>query len=176
MTVQDRAFGGTGPAAGGNGVGLGVGLGLGLGEAGDDRDTPTIWIDSTICRISDMTDSVGASSDNAAMTRRAPSTSRIQASLCRAVGIGDPEKQSNHWSTAEYLRYLPRYPSIVMYALSEISICGTSSARYVTRSSKLGPSFGSVVSGQPSQGCPTMLNSRWAFQSDSPQGPPTVQP
>ena len=60
VTVQDRAFGGTGPTAGGSsgaGVGVGVGLGVGLGEAGGeyDGDTPTIWIDSTICRTSDLT-------------------------------------------------------------------------------------------------------------------------
>ena len=83
--VQDRAFGGMGPTAGGSsgaGVGVGVGLGVGLGEAGGecDGDTPTIWIDSTICRTSDLTVSDGASSDNAAITRRTPSTSTIQTS------------------------------------------------------------------------------------------------
>ena len=42
----------------------GVGLGVGLGEAGGeyDGDTPTIWIDSTICRTSDLTVSAGAES------------------------------------------------------------------------------------------------------------------
>ena len=45
VTVQHRAFGGTGPAAGGNGVGTGVGLGKtgggGLGKAGNGGgDTP----------------------------------------------------------------------------------------------------------------------------------------
>src|SRR5262245_7316475 len=45
VTFQDRAFGGTGPAAGGNGVGTGVGLGKtsggGGGKAGrGGGDTP----------------------------------------------------------------------------------------------------------------------------------------
>jgi hypothetical protein len=66
VTVQLRAFGGTGPAAGGSGVALGLGLGVGLdvgvGEADNDGDTPTIWIDSTICRTSDMTASAGVGS------------------------------------------------------------------------------------------------------------------
>ena len=179
VTVQDRAFGGTGPPPAGAAA-AGVGLGVGLGEAGGeyDGDTPTILIDSTICRTSDLTVSAGASSDNAAITRRTPSTSTIQATL------SDPPPRCRAGSGCQRnSRTARRPPCTLGTPLDSHRACRFGSPRCRCSAAPRDSSRdrrswarGSVRSCRAAiPGVPDDRDIKAGVPVRSPQGPPTVQ-